>query len=255
MAIASNVEYRLNYAVDALLQPTLTTVVEILLWTAVFRTLGSETLSGFGLTHYLSYALWGAFFARIAASWMYESRMIDEIDSGSINGLLVRPLSFYEYYFSQLMGYKFITTGVSFLIPLVASHVLDWPVDLGRLPLAILLVFYYLILVHSISFVVASCAFFLNRIHAFTTAKNLALWTLTGEIVPLDLMPEPFRSFFIALPFSSGVYLPVGYLTGRVETAAVLNGFVSVTVGLVIVNAFGAFLWKRGLRVYTGTGA
>lgn len=255
MAIASNVEYRLNYVIDALVQPTLTTFIELLLWTAVFRSAGTELIGGFNLHHYMAYALWGAFFARIAASWMYEFRMIEEVESGSINGLLARPMSFYEYYFSQLMGYKLITTVASFMIPFVASLFLDWPVDMSHLPLACLLVAYYLILVHSISFCVSCFAFFLNKINSFTVAKNLALWMMTGEIVPLDLMPEPFRSVITALPFSSGVFLPVGYLTGRVNFDQMLHGFYSVTVGLVVVNLLGAFLWKRGLRSYAGTGA
>ena len=255
MAITSNLEYRANYASDAVIQPSMTVLIELLLWTAVFRTAQTTTIAGFTMDHYLAYALWGAFFARIASSWMYEFRMIDEIESGSINSLLVRPVSFYEYYLSQLMGYKAITTAVSFLIPLVASFLLPWPVDLTRLPLAILLVSYYLLLVHSISFVISCCAFFLNRIHSFTVAKNLLLWTLTGDILPLDMMPEPFRSVLVALPFSSGVFLPVGYLTGRVDLPAMMNGFVSVTVGLVAVNLFGAWLWRRGLDSYVGTGA
>lgn len=44
--------------------------------------------------------------------------MIEEIESGTVDGIIVRPISFYEYYFSQLMGYKFITTLTSLLIPL-----------------------------------------------------------------------------------------------------------------------------------------
>lgn len=255
MAIAANVEYRFNYFVDAIAQPAVTVVIEILLWTAVFRSAGSTTINGFDLNHYLAYAMWGAFFARIAASWMYEYRMIDEIESGTINSVITRPMNFYEYYFSQLMGYKVVTTVVSFLIPLTASLILPWPVDLTRLPLAIALVFYFLILVHSISFCVSCCAFFLNRIHAFTMAKNLMLWIVTGEIVPLDLIPSPAREWIMALPFASGVYLPVGYLTGRVEAPAVMNGFISVTLGLVFFNAIGFMLWHRGLRTYSGTGA
>lgn len=255
LAIASNVEYRLNYFIDAVLQPTLTSLTEILLWTAIFRTAATTTIGGFDLAHYLAYALWGAFFARIAASWMYEFRMIDDIESGALNTLLTRPVSFYEAYFSQLMGYKFITTFMSFLIPVAAVLVFDLPTQFSRLPAAVLLVFYYLVLVHSISFVVSCCAFFFNRIHAFTVAKNLALWLLTGELIPLDLMPEPWHTWITALPFSSGVFVPVGYLTGRLESAAVASAFVSVSVSIVVVNAIGFLLWRRGLRDYTGTGA
>lgn len=255
LAIASNVEYRLNYFIDAVAQPTMTTMIEMLLWTAIFRSAGTATIGGFTVDYYLAYALWGAFFARIAASWMYEFRMIDEIESGSINGLLARPVSFYEAHFSQLMGYKFITTFLSFLIPLAGSWIFEWPTQYARLPAAVALVFYYLVLVHSISFVVSCCAFFFNRIHAFTVAKNLALWILTGELFPLDLMPSPFREWISLLPFSSGVFVPVGYLTGRLGPEAVARGFASVTAGIVVVNLIGFLMWKRGLRDYTGTGA
>jgi ABC-2 type transport system permease protein len=121
--------------------------------------------------------------------------------------------------------------------------------------LAFALEFYYLILVHSISFVVAASAFYLNKVYAFTGAKNLALWLFTGELFPLDLMPEPMRTLVMTLPFSAGVYVPVGYLTGRLEVTAVNNAFVSITVGLVVVNAFGLWLWRRGVNIYSGTGA
>ncbi|WII72561.1 ABC-2 family transporter protein [Bdellovibrio sp. 22V] len=255
LAIVSNLEYRLNYFVDAVVQPTLTTGIEVLLWFAVFAGAATSEINGFGREFYLSYALWGAFFARICTSWMYEYRMIQEIDSGSVNSLLVRPMSFYEYYFSQLMGYKFITTLVSMMIPLLAVMIFKLPTKFERLPLAFALEFYYLILVHSISFVIAAGAFYLNKVYAITGAKNLALWLFTGELFPLDLMPEPFRSAVIALPFSAGVYVPVGYLTGRLEIASVYQAFTSVTVGIVIVNLIGAYMWRKGVNVYTGTGA
>lgn len=255
LAIVSNLEYRLNYFVDAVLQPTLTTGIEMLLWSAVFVGAATSTIAGFGQEYYLSYALWGAFFARICTSWMYESRMIQEIDSGTVNSLLTRPMSFYEYYFSQLMGYKFITTVVSMIVPLLVVSLFNLPTQYARLPLAFALEFYYLILVHSISFVIAASAFYLNKSYALTGAKNLALWFFTGELFPLDLMPEPFKSTIIALPFSAGVYVPVGYLTGRLNIDSVWNSFLSVTVGIVVVNAIGALMWRNGLKAYTGTGA
>lgn len=255
LAIVTNLEYRLNYLTDAILQPTMTTVIEILLWYAVFKGAGVATINGFTKNYYLSYALWSAFFARISTSWMYEIRMIQEIDSGTVNSLLTRPMSFYEYYFSQLMGYKAVTTLVSMVIPIAAALFFDMPTDFARLPLAILLVFYYLILVHSLSFVIATLAFFLNKIYSFTSAKNLAMWLVTGELFPLDLMPEPYRHWVIALPFSSGVYVPVGYLTGRFGSGLVYQSFASVTVGIVVINILGMWLWRKGLRVYSGTGA
>ncbi len=255
LAVVTNLEYRLNYFVDAIVQPILTTGIEILLWIAVFKGAHSDTIAGFSRESYLSYALWSAFFARIATSWMYEFRMVEEVSSGSINSLIVRPMSFYEYYLSQLMGYKIVTTAVSLLIPIAGAYLFNLPAIMTRLPLAILLCFYYLILVHTISFIISTMAFHFTKISSITVAKNLFFWILMGELFPLDLLPEPFKTAIISLPFASGVFVPVGYITGRIGIETVYTGFISVTVGLIVFNLLGAYLWKKGMDTYVGTGA
>ncbi len=255
LAIVSNLEYRLNYFVDVIVQPVLTTGIEILLWFAVFKGANVQTINGFGREYYLSYALWAAFFARIATSWMYEFRMIEEISSGTINSLIVRPMSFYEYYLSQLLGYKFITTIISLIIPLIAAHYFNLPTIYSRVPLAVVLCFYYLILVHTISFLVCCVAFHLTKISSFTVAKNLLFWILMGELFPLDLTPEPYKSILLKLPFAGGVFLPVGYITNRIGLNEMITGFISVTISLVVLNALASVLWKKSLATYAGTGA
>lgn len=255
LAIVTNLEYRLNYFVDALVQPILTTGIEILLWIAVFKGAHSETIAGFTRESYLSYALWSAFFARIATSWMYEFRMIEEVSSGTINSVIVRPMSFYEYYLSQLLGYKFVTTVVSLMVPIAFSFWFDLPTIYSRIPLATLLCFYYLILVHSISFIISTMAFHFTKISSMTVAKNLFMWILMGELFPLDILPEPYKSILISLPFASGTFTPVAYITGRVDISTIYTGFISVTVGLIVLNLLGAYLWRRGLDSYVGTGA
>lgn len=258
LAVLSQLEYRFNLLTDVIVQPVATAAVEIVLWSAIFASAtagGATTLGGFTLEYYLSYALWAAFFGRISASWLYEFRMIEEIESGTVNSVLARPISFYEYYLAQLMGYKVLTTVFSLSVPVVISVFLKGSTILSRLPLTLALVFFGLLFVHTISFAVSSFGFFFNRVRAFTYAKNIMLWGLSGELFPLDLVPEPYRSWVIALPFSSFVYIPVGYLTGRLEIGSVLNGFFSVTCGLLIMGVLSTLLWRAGNRRYSGTGA
>ena len=121
LAIITNLEYRVNYLADAVLQPLFSALIELLLWIAVFRSISGNEIAGFSRENYLAYALWGAFVSRITSNWMYEFRMIEDIESGSINGLLVRPASFFEYYLSQFLGYKILTTAVSLVFPIFAA--------------------------------------------------------------------------------------------------------------------------------------
>lgn len=255
LAIVSNLEYRFNYIIDTIVQPLLGVLVEILLWSAIFTGLDTATVGGFTKESYLAYALWGPFFSRIAISWMYEARMIEEVVSGSINSILTRPIGFFEYYLSQLMGYKTITTFVPIVIPIVASIYFKLPFNWERLPIAFLLVFYYLMIVHQMSFIVSCCAFFFNRVHSFTVAKNLFIFLLMGELVPIDLMPPWLEKIMLTMPFASGVFIPVAYIIGRVELDVVLNGFIAVTYGILFFGAISYWIWKKGLKEYVGTGA
>lgn len=255
LAIQQQLEYRVNFAVDALLQPFIALIFEVLLWKAVFKGSGRNEIGGFPLNSYLAYAIWGTYFARIAANWMYEHRMIEQINSGQVNSLLVRPTSFFEYFLFQFLGYKSLIIFTSLFIPATCILVLGYTTEFLRLPLAVLLVLYFLIFTYCLSFVISSFAFQFNKIHSFTFSKNITLWILTGELFPLDLIPAPYRDYFIYSPFSAGVYLPVGYLTGRLEIQSVFTGFLSVTLGILFLGAVGSLAWKSSLRTYSGTGA
>lgn len=228
--------------------------VEIVMWAAILNGMGGS-LGGFSKEYYLAYALWATFLGRASANWMYEFKMMEEIDTGRINSILVRPISFFEYYLAQFMGYKMLIAYTSLIIPIVGSFVLDVPFELHRLPIAMALTMFYLIFVHTLSFSVACFAFFLNRAYSFSVIKNITLWILAGELVPLDLYPEPLKTWLIHAPFSAGVYIPAGFVTGRFGLDLVLQSFVSVSIGIIFVGMFAMWIWRRGLRAYTGTGA
>jgi ABC-2 type transport system permease protein len=255
LAVITNLEYRVNYLTDAVLQPALATLIEITLWIAVFRSAGRAEIGGFTQEYYLAYVLWAAFLGRITTTWMYEYRMIEEIELGTVNSLLARPVSFFEYYLSQFMGYKLVTSAISLVFPLAVSLYFLLPTDFSRLPGALALVFYYLFFVHTLSFCIACLAFRLNKVTSFTVAKNLGLWLFSGELFPLDLLPEPWKGIFISLPFANAVYIPVGYLTGRADHSLLLQGFASATVGIAVAGLVAYGLWRSGLRRYSGTGA
>lgn len=230
-------------------------MIEVTLWAAIFVGIGRETLGGFSQESYIAYALWAAFVARCTANWMYEFRMIDEIDTGTVNSVLARPISFYEYYLGQFLGYKILTAVISLLVPIVITMWIPGPTMLSRVPLALVLIFTYFILTHTISFTVASFGFFFNRVHSFTVAKNFTLWIVSGELFPLDLVPDPYREWLMWLPFSNGVFVPVGYITGRLELADVGRGFLTIGLGILFFGLLARFVWLKGRQQYSGTGA
>ena len=255
LAVVTNLEYRLNYFIDALVQPAITAGIELAFWGAVFISNGQQLLGGFSRESYLAYAIWASFIARVSTIWMYVFRMVEEVESGTLNTLLVRPMSFFEYYLSQFLGYKIVTTLVSLVAPLLICWAMDLPFAWLRLIPALALATYYLVFLFLLSFIIVTVAFHLTRIQGISIAKNLTLWIFSGELIPLDLFPSPFKEILIHLPFSSGVYIPVSYLTGRIDGELMQSAVISITLGIVVLSLVAVPLWRLGLRRYVGTGA
>ena len=153
------------------------------------------------------------------------------------------------------MGYKVLTSVLSLIVPFLLTFAIAGPTLHARLPAAFALACFYLVLVHTLSFAIASCAFFFNRVHSFTVAKNIALWFLTGELFPLDLVPDPYKGWLLNLPFASGVYVPIGYLTGRLGHGDLVHAFGTVALSLALFGPMTWMLWLAGRRQYSGTGA
>lgn len=233
----------------------LSTGVELALWSTILSAAGVSRLNGFSRASYLSYVLWATFVARVTANWAYEMEMGDEIETGQINSILLRPISFYEYYLSQFLGYKLSTIPFSFLCPLIATVIFPTTVIWSRFVPMLALIAFYLFFVHTLSFCIACLGFQITRVKGVTGAKNMSLWVLSGELFPLDLVPEPLKSWAVHLPFASGVYVPVGFLTGRLGWLELSQAFISVAAGLAVTGAAAFFLWNQGLREYSGTGA
>jgi ABC-2 type transport system permease protein len=229
-------------------------LVEAAFWTGLIEASGSELLAGFPARYYVGYFLY-LVLQLGSVNWRFERAMIAEINSGAVNALLLRPSSFYEYHLGQLLGQKLITALVMSPVIVLIAWIWDLPFHAERLPIALLMGICYVIILFSLHFAVAAMAFFFDHVYSLNNTKNMIIWFLTGELMPLDLLPSPIREWVIALPFSSGIYLPAAYLSGRIGTDAFLQGFISLAVGGVFFGLLARFTWKKGLRRYAGTGA
>jgi ABC-2 type transport system permease protein len=237
-----------------LVVPICTFIVEAAFWTGLIHASGSPLLAGFPLPYYLGYFLW-LILQLGSLNWRFERIMISEINSGAVNSLLLRPSSFFEYHLGQLLGQKIVVVAMMTPVVLLIAWIWELPFYAERLPAALLMGFLYVILVFSLHFAVASMAFFLDHVYSLNTTKNMILWILTGELMPLDLIPSPVREWVIALPFSCGIYLPAAYVSGRITTDTFMKGFISLAIGGIFFGLLAKCVWRMGLRRYGGTGA
>jgi ABC-2 type transport system permease protein len=255
LALQSQLEYRLNAFTDWCINPLISTIVELAMWWTMFSAMGVTTLGGFSREYYLSYVNWAVFFSRISANWMYEFRMLQEIESGTINAILARPVSFFEFYLGQFMGYKIFTILFSLGLPAVLAFFVGGTTDFLRLPAAIFLVLVYLVFTYILSFCISTFAFRLTKVSSITVTKNFFIWLASGELFPLDLLPDGIRTITGFFPFSSACYVPVGFLTHRLEWADYWQGLGVTSIWALGLGLIATGLWRSSIRTYTGTGA
>lgn len=253
LGIASKIVYPTDFVMAIAVAPIGSFLVEAAFWAGLIHASGSPLLGGFPISYYLGYFLW-IILQLGSINWSFERKMIAEINSGAVNALLLRPSSFFEYHLGQLLGQKLVT--VLTMIPVVffIAWLLDLPFHAQRLPAALLMGFSYVILIFSLHFAIASMAFFFDHVYSLNTTKNMIIWFLSGELMPLDLMPSPLREWVIALPFSCGMYLPAAYMSGRIEADVFMRGFISLAVSGIVFGLFARTVWRMGLRRYGGTG-
>lgn len=254
IGIAAERAYLFDFVVGVFFIPLAYFLIEVAFWTGLIQTSANGALAGFTTADYLSYFLW--LLLRIGGlNWRFERDMIADVNSGAVNAFLLRPSSFFEYNLMRLLGQKMLTVLVMTPVVVGIAWGFNLPFHLERLPAALLMGFLYLILTFSLHFAVACGAFFYDNVYSLNITKNMLLWFLTGETMPLDLLPAPIARVVIALPFSAGVYLPAAYLSGRIGTAEFLPGFVSLAVGGLLFALLARWLWMAGLKNYSGTGA
>lgn len=245
---------RFDFVMIALVLPLLAYGIEAVFWLGIFDVSGQELVGGFTKAQYLTYLLWLT--TQLGGpNWRFERNLISEINSGAVNSLLVRPTSFYEFHLGQFLGLKLITLVTSLPFLLLIAYWLQLPLILSHLLPAICLGIAYLIMIYTVNFALACLAFSFEHVYSMNNTKNMILWAMAGELFPLDLLPSPLKEWFIRLPFSCGVYIPASYISGRISTELFLQGFVNVFIGTLIFGILARLLWKRGLRIYTGTGA
>jgi ABC-2 type transport system permease protein len=255
LAVRQHLEYRFNFFIDVVAQPCIAASIEMAIWFSLSQAMTREALGGFTTNDYLIYSLWGSFFARQMGSWSNDFSMANDIQHGTLNTTLTRPLSFFEYHFFQFFGHRMLGLLVSLSIPAIASLWLRPDLDYSRLPVALCLGLGFLVFGFSLSFLIITMGFHLTRVHSLIFAKNISLWMLTGEIFPLDLLPEHLARIAKVLPFASGVFLPVGYLTGRIGIGEVHNGMLGLAAGLCIIGILCWRSWTIGIKRYSGVGA
>ena len=252
---------RLTYRGDFLLGTILRflpMVTTILLWQAIFKGSEKSKLDVFSEKELIAYLLLTNISRMFSSMPGLSGTIAQSIRDGSMKKYLLQPLDMIGYLVSYRAAHKTAYIATSALpyagLFLACASYFDGFPDVGTLAV------YFLSLV--MAFVVGfffECAmgmvgFWFLEVTSLLWVVNTLNFFISGQMLPLDLLPPFWVMVLKALPFQYLAYFPAAIFLGKVQGAALWQGLLAQAAWGLVLIALARWLYARGLRHYGAYG-
>jgi ABC-2 type transport system permease protein len=184
--------------------------------------------------------------------WDFEREIVD----GKLSFRLLQPLDPIWHHIWSHIGERFAR--LPFIFGLVALFFCLYPSavwipNLGSLGLFAIAISFAFALQFLMQYTLAMFAFWTEKASAIQEVWFLVYLFLSGAIAPLELFPPAVRSIALWTPFPYILNFPASILTGlKVDF---LRSLGVMLVWLALFFVLNRWLWRKGLRQYSGMGA
>ena len=228
------------------------------LWDTVFSTQGS-VIFGYDRTRMLTYV----FGLIIIRAFVLSSRAADvagHVARGELSNYLVRPISYFKYWFTRDLSSKFLNISFAAVETLVLYLILRPPFFIQTNPFSILSFILSIVLAMLIFFmllfIVNSVPFWAPEMgwgsHFLLTAIFVEF--LSGALFPLDVLPIAFQNILSFTPFPYLIFFPLQIYLGKVGTAILIKGILVSAAWAFILWLVMKSVWNKGLKAYQAYG-
>lgn len=184
--------------------------------------------------------------------WEFEREVIE----GKLSFHLLQPIDPVWHHVARHLAEKmtripliFLFTGLFFLLYPDAI----WLPSIGQISLFLLAIALSFVLRFIIQYTFAMFAFWTERASAIQQFWFLFYIFLSGAIAPLEVFPKGLRNIIELTPFPYLMHFPSALIVGlEVDFVRSILIILAWTIVFYILNRW---LWKKGLKQYSGMGA
>jgi len=191
-------------------------------------------------------------FSVVWVIWEFEREVVE----GKLSPRLLQPIDpgwhhLISHFAERFARFPFIALVMGLFFALYPQAI--WRPSLGALALTPVVIGLAFLLRFTIQYTFALFAFWTERASAIEDLWLLLFLFLSGMIAPLEIFPDSVRNVIIWLPFPYLIHFPASLLVGMPtdipRSLAVMVAWIALFFGL------NRWLWRRGLRQYSGMGA
>ncbi|MGF1512661.1 MAG: ABC transporter permease [Elainellaceae cyanobacterium] len=191
-------------------------------------------------------------FSVVWVIWEFEREVVE----GKLSPRLLQPLDpgwhhLISHFAERFARLPFIAIVIGLFFALYPQAA--WLPSLDTVALVILVVGLAFVLRFTIQYTFALFAFWTERASAIEDLWFLLYLFLSGMIAPLEIFPAAVRRVVVWLPFPYLIHFPASLLVGLPvdipRSLAIMTAWIALFLGL------NRWLWRRGLKQYSGMGA
>ena len=225
------------------------------LWLAVTPQHGS--LFGYSQSAIVSYILG----ASLVGSIVFSSRtqeMGENINSGELSQYLIRPVTYFGYWFARDIGDKLFNISFAVvelaLLFIILKPSLYIQTDTTMLIFSILALCLAIVSNFFIGCLLSMIAFWSPEFWAPRFIFYMLISFFAGGLFPLDILPQWFQYVVRFSPFTYLQYFPLKIYLGGFSTTQIWQGLIISAIWAGVFYLLLHYIWKKGLRMYSSQG-
>jgi ABC-2 type transport system permease protein len=238
--------YRLNLLVETI-NPFVGLAIMWFVWKAVYASSPTPVINGYAFPAMITYAAISSIIS--SYTWMNtEFDVQNEVKSGSIAAILIKPISYPIYRFAVDTGGT--TTWLLLTkLPIIAFAFAVLGISGPASPLFFLSAFLGFLVNYLMVFLTALwCFWTVGDVWGIKFARQMISNVVSGALVPLTFFPVALQNVFNLLPFQAVFYAPLSIYIGTVTGYAALATMAVQLAWIGVLFAVTYMAWHFTMR-------
>lgn len=259
-SVAERLAYRADF-VFATLVRFLPIVTQIFLWGAIYGTVDGQsqrTLNGYRYGDMVAYYLLVMLGRAFSSMPGLTTGIARDVRDGSIKKFLTQPIDLLDYLLWSRIAHKLVyylmAAGPFALVFWICrDYFPGWPDPTTLLAVILALVMSFLV-GFFIESLMGLAAFWYLEVSSLVFVYMLLNYFLSGHMLPLDWLPQPFSTIILLLPFKYLAYVPAAMALGRYTPQELWLELSLEFVWVVVLWRANRWALNRGLHRYSAYG-
>ena len=256
--LSNSMEYRANFIMNNIFGLVVGAMVNMYLWKAVYNSTAQATIGNLTVWDMLAYIATASICARITQTGRTERNAAEEIRSGDLNKYLLKPISHSIYTlvssFSERISALIFIVLLTLVVGVPLAQGAGVQISIAGVVVALPILFCAMVINSLMSVAISYFAFWFDEVWTFHVVKDISLWFLSGQLLPMSALPETARAIAALLPFQYLAYVPAGLIIGKIPVAQAPLLLLGAIAWVAILGGITAMIWQRGLRRFGAYG-